>query len=175
MGKPDEEQVDQFLIYAGYGEVMHRLQVLELSLWQLQTRGIRPGATAEQAMSKVEKWNATTLGALMRGMKCQPHWPDGLVDRLLKAVDLRNYLAHHYLREYFVVVPSHINRERAAQELANISVFLKALVSDLDVHTLSLGIPIDDREVSDKTRAEIDGLRPAEWLGIPSLDTKTTN
>jgi hypothetical protein len=49
------------------------------------------------------------------------------------------------------------------------------LISDLDIHIISLGIPIDDQEVSDEVRAEIDVLRPAEWLGIPSRDTKTTN
>ncbi len=61
-----EESVDQFIIYAGYGEVMHRLQVLELSLWMIQSRGIKSQTRLDQAMAKVEKWNATTLGELPR-------------------------------------------------------------------------------------------------------------
>jgi hypothetical protein len=68
-------------------------------------------------MTTVEKWDAIILGELMRGMRTQSHWPDGLVGKLLKAVEIRNYLAHHYLREYFVVAPSKSSRERAAQEL----------------------------------------------------------
>jgi len=87
-----EESVDQFIIYAGYGEVMHRLQVLEMSLWMIQSRGIKSQTRLDQAITKVEKWNATTLGELMRGMRRQGHWPDGMVDKLLKAVDIRTSL-----------------------------------------------------------------------------------
>jgi hypothetical protein len=29
-----DERVDQFIVYAGYGEVMHRFQTVELVLWQ---------------------------------------------------------------------------------------------------------------------------------------------
>lgn len=71
MSEPSDERVDQFIIYAGYGEVMHRLQVLEMSLWTLPTRGIMPKTQFEHAMDRVEKWNGTTFGELMRGMKNQ--------------------------------------------------------------------------------------------------------
>ena len=146
---------------------MHRLQVLELSLWLIQSRGIKEKSTLEQGMAKVEKWNGTTLGELMRGMKNQPHWPPGLVDKLMKAVDLRNYLAHHYLREYFAIRPSETNRERAAEELAQLSVFVEELIEELDAHVASLGVPIDDSQLDEEMRMEIDQLRPSEWLGIP--------
>jgi hypothetical protein len=63
---PTGEKVDQIIIYAGYGEVMHRFQVLELSLWLTQTRRIKAGSSLKQGMVKVEKWNGTTLGELMR-------------------------------------------------------------------------------------------------------------
>ena len=61
-----EDEVDQFIVYGGYGEVMHQLQVLELALWGFLTRGIKPGTSLDQGMKKVEKWNATTIGSLLR-------------------------------------------------------------------------------------------------------------
>jgi hypothetical protein len=161
-----EESVDQFIIYAGYGEVMHRMQTLEMSLWLIQARNIKAGSTLEQGMAKVEKWNGTTLGELMRGMKNQTHWPIGLVDKLMKAIDHRNYLAHHYLREYFVIKPSEQNRERAARELAAVSVFLEELIDELDAHAAALGV-LADADLEQEARAEIDRLRPKDWLGIP--------
>ncbi len=161
-----EESVDQFIIYAGYGEVMHRLQVLEMSLWMIQSRGIKSQTRLDQAMAKVEKWNATTLGELMRGMRTQGHWPDGMVDKLLNAVDIRNYLAHHYLREYFVVAPSAANRDRATQELADLSVWVEELIDELEAHVLSLDIGSAD-ELEEQMAREIEALRPAEWLGMP--------
>jgi hypothetical protein len=85
----------------------------------------------------------------------------------MKAIDLRNYLAHHYRREYFAVKPSEQNREPAAQELAAISVFLEELINELDAHVASLGVPVGDSEFDEETRVEIDQLQPTEWLGIP--------
>lgn len=167
MSRGGEESVDQFIIYGGYGEVMHRLQVLELSLWMIQTRSIKSGTRLDQAMTKVEKWNATSFGELMRGMRTQTHWPDGLVDKLLKAVEIRNYLAHHYLREYFMVAPSKANRERAAQELADLSVWVEQLIDELDNHIRSLGVASVE-QLADETIREIEALRPVEWLSMPT-------
>ena len=161
MGDPSDARVDQFVVYAGYGEVMHRLQALELSLWLIQCRNIKAKSTSEQVMAKVEKWNETTFGNLMRGMRNQTHWPPSLVDKLTRAVQIRNYLAHHYLREYFAARPSEQNLERAAQELAEISVFLENLVSEVDTHAAALGVALGpDKE----TMAGIEQLRPTEWL-----------
>jgi hypothetical protein len=167
MSEGGEGSVDQFIIYGGYGAVMHRLQVLELSLWIIQTRGIKRGVQPSQARAKVEKWNATTLGELMRGMRTQSHWPDGMVDSLLQAVEIRNYLAHHFLREYFIVAPPEANRKRAAEELAGISVWLQELGSKLDDHVRSLGLG-DIEELDEETVQEIDSLRPIEWISMPT-------
>jgi hypothetical protein len=52
-----EDGVDQSIIYVGLGAVMHQ-------------------------SNEIEKWDATTLGQLMRGMRNQTHWLEGLVDRL---------------------------------------------------------------------------------------------
>jgi hypothetical protein len=48
-----------------YGEVMRRFQILELGLWSLLTRKIKPGATFNQAMEMVANWDSTTFGQLM--------------------------------------------------------------------------------------------------------------
>jgi hypothetical protein len=69
-----------------YGEVMRRFQTLELGLWSLLTRKIKPGATINQAMEMVANWGSTTFGQLMGGMKNQPHWPEELAWKLLEAV-----------------------------------------------------------------------------------------
>lgn len=100
----------------------------------LQTRSIKPATTMEQAMAKVGKWNGTTFGEFMRGMKNQPHWPKDLLDKLLHAVDVRNYMAHHFLREYFIAQRTEANRESAAQELANLANWLDELSGELDAH-----------------------------------------
>ena len=96
---------DQFIVYAGYGEVMHRFQTFELLLWQFLVRGIKRGSSLAQGVGqgpdKIIKWDNTTAGAIVRGLKSQAHWPDGMIDSLQEAVETRNYLADHFLREYF--------------------------------------------------------------------------
>ena len=100
-----DERVDQFIVYAGYGEVMHRVQIFELLLWQFLIRGIKRGSSFAQAMDKITRWDKTTAGSILRGLKGQAHWLDGMIDSLKEAVHTRNYLAHHFLREYFMVTP----------------------------------------------------------------------
>jgi len=130
MTNPDDG-VNEYLIYIGYGEVMRRFQTLELSLWGLLTRKIKPGTNPDQAMKMVERWDSTTFGQLMRGMKNQEYWPEGLLDKLLEAVEIRNYLAHHFLREFFLAVPSQENLRDASSQLADLSVWLQELDAEL--------------------------------------------
>ena len=100
----------------------------------------------------MERYNARTVDERNRS---QDHWPDGLVDKLLEAVDVRNYLAHHYLREYFVVVPAAANRDRAAQELADLSVWVEDLIGELDEHVRLLGIDVGE-ELDEQLAREVD-------------------
>jgi len=157
------ESVDQFLVYGAYGEVMHRFQVFELSLWQVLTRGIKPGMTTDQAMDKIEKWDATTFGSIVRGLKSQSHWPAGMIDELERAAQARNYLAHHFLREYFVMAASEEVKQQAVAQLARILDRLDRLEEDLGDHLRSLGIATID-DLDDEAKAMIDTLRPTEWL-----------
>ncbi|HST47092.1 hypothetical protein [Jatrophihabitans sp.] len=163
MAESNDEQIDQFIIFAGYGEVMHRFQLLEMGLWGLLSKSIKPATTMDQAIAKVKKWNGTTLGELMRGMKGQTHWPPELLAKLLRSVEIRNYLAHHFLREYFIAERSMENRKTATQELADLANWLDALSAELDDHLATQGITT--LEVLDpETAAEIDALRPKDWL-----------
>lgn len=163
VSEPSSEELDQFIIFGGYGEVMYRFQVLEMGLWGLLARSIKPATTMDQAMAKVEKWNGTTFGELMRGIKNQPHWPKDLLAELLNAVELRNYLAHHFLREYFIAQRTKANRDSAAQELANMANWLDDLSDELDAHLASQGIASIDN-LDEETAAEIDALRPKDWF-----------
>jgi hypothetical protein len=159
-----DQRVDQFIVYAAYGEVMHQFQVFEMTLWRFLSRWIKTGTSMDQAMEKAGKWDATTFGKMVRGLKSQTHWPDGVIDSLDGAVQTRNYLAHHFLREYFLVMHSHVAKEQATQQLAAVSVRLRDLEEALEVHLRSLGVASFD-ELDEETKAEIDKLRPTVWLG----------
>lgn len=143
---------------------MHQFQVFEMTLWGSLTKGIKPGMSESQAFDKITKWDGTTLGQLVRGLKTQGHWPEGMVESLEQAVEARNYLAHHFLREYFVVTPSERIRQQATEQLAHVSVRLEDLKEALEAHLRSLGVPSIE-ELDEEARTEIDKLRPKEWLG----------
>jgi hypothetical protein len=163
----NDEDAENAIIYLGYGKVMHQLQALELTLWQVLATKFKPGMTDGQMLAKLEKWDGTTLGQLVRGLKTQPHWPPALVDKLLAAVEHRNYLAHHFLREYFVVEHSQHNRDAASQALVEESIWLEKLDDELAAHLATLGIGTGSVEdLDDETRAEIDALRPTDWAAF---------
>ncbi|HEV2260149.1 MAG TPA: hypothetical protein VGS06_44145 [Streptosporangiaceae bacterium] len=160
-----DDGVSEYLIYIGYGEVMRRFQVLELGLWGLLTRKIKPGTNLGQAMEMVARWDGTTFGQLMRGMKNQEHWPEGLVAKLMEAVEIRNYLAHHFLREFFMAAPSQENLHDASSQLADLSVWLDELDAELDAHLASLGIETAS-SIDAEAMALADSLRPEKWFGF---------
>ncbi|MET0414818.1 MAG: hypothetical protein ABW022_02205, partial [Actinoplanes sp.] len=161
---PDNaEELEQSVIYVGFGAVMHQFQVIELTLWQFLTRTIDDGPAAEQAIATVENWDAAAFGDMVRGLKTQPHWPTGLVDELEGAVATRNYLTHNFLREHFAVTRSEGARSAAARELADLSKRLLALEDNLEAHLKGLGIAIIDTVPGEITE-EIEALRPKTWL-----------
>ncbi|RSN61527.1 hypothetical protein DMH01_15575 [Amycolatopsis sp. WAC 04182] len=142
---------------------MHQFQILELPLWGFLARNLKSGITFDQGTAKVERWDATTFGKLWRGLRTQDHWPAGLVAELDQAVKARNYLAHHFLREYFLVVSSDEHREDALTQLARIGKRLDAVLTRLGEHGGALGLP-DDDELDEQTRQKIEALRPTSWL-----------
>ena len=113
---------------------MHKFQVLEVALWGFRARSLKPVTSLDQGMAKVEQWNATTFGQMWRGLRTQDHWPKSLVAEVDRVVEARNHLAHHFLREYFLVVPSQEHRENAVTQLARIACRLDDLRGRLDKH-----------------------------------------
>ncbi|WP_410646532.1 hypothetical protein [Amycolatopsis sp. cmx-4-54] len=165
--EPDSQTVDQFIVYGAYGEIMHQFQLLELTLWGFLARNLKSGITFDQGVAKVERWDATTFGKLWRGLRTQDHWPAGLVAELDQAIEARNFLAHHFLREYFLVVPSEEHREDALTQLARTGGRLDAVMARLDEHARALGLP-DDDELDEQTHQAIEALRPTGWFTASS-------
>ena len=164
MGYPDNpEEIEQSVIYVGFGAVMHQFQVIELTLWQFLTRTIDDRPAAEEAMAKVENWDATTFAAMVRGLRTQPHWPSGMLDELERAVATRNFLAHHFLRELFAGTPSEAARAHATQTLADVLKRLVLLEESLEAHLKSRGITIIETVPTEITD-EIEALRPRTWF-----------
>ncbi|NIK54648.1 hypothetical protein [Kribbella shirazensis] len=86
-----------------------------------------------------------------------------MLDQLDGALEARNYLAHQFLREYFVLKPSVDARDRATAQLAEIARRQEKLQSELDIHLRSVGVP-DVDELDDRLLNELDALRPTTWL-----------
>lgn len=158
----DDDSLSAGIIYVAYGELMHKLQVMEMSLWQIQALRMSKGMTDPQAFAKVEKWDGTTFGALYRGMKSQPHWPEDLIWKVGHAVQLRNHLAHNFLREFFMAVESQANFDAGANQLLEWHGLVDGLSDELDEHIRSLGGGGWD-ELDDVTKAEVEALRPTVW------------
>lgn len=91
---------------------------MQLSLTQLLMRNLKSRSTLDQMLAKVERWNGTTLGQQLRGLKSQDiAWAPGLVEDLELAVDTRNYLAHHFFIDYFLMLPSQHAQDQALESL----------------------------------------------------------
>ncbi|WP_137123348.1 hypothetical protein [Segeticoccus rhizosphaerae] len=157
----DNGRIGEALIYIGYGELMRRLQVLEMSLWQVQSLRFKRGVTAEQAMKKVHGWDGATFGKMWGGMKSQGHWPENLIHNIDQAVGLRNHLAHHFLREFFAARPSQESYRAGADQLVEWSQRMDQLEAELTEHLRTLGMP-DLDDLDDETLADLESLRP-DW------------
>ena len=65
-------EVDQDEVYWAYGKVMHKFQLLELTLWMLL---VPEEVSWQKGMAKIDKWDQTTFGSLARSIRSQ-----GLLD-----------------------------------------------------------------------------------------------
>jgi hypothetical protein len=65
----------------------------------------KPDTTLDQRFRKMDGWYGTTLGRLYGSVKAQGHLPQSLADELDELVEVRNYLAHHFLIEWACAVP----------------------------------------------------------------------
>lgn len=93
-------------------------------------------------------------------MRAQAHWPAGLVERLEWVVDLRNFLAHYYLCELFVLQPTPELYEHAAEELVRWSNHVEQVDHELESHGETPGVP-SISVLDPQVQAEIDSSRPS--------------
>lgn len=83
-------------------------------------------------------------------------------------MDIRNYLAHNFLRDYHVCVPSRDNELRAAEWLAEMSVWVEALDETLETHLRDCGVP-NCGDLDGATSMDIEKHRPTRWVARPDL------
>jgi hypothetical protein len=156
----DDTDVSRFTVFYGYGEVMLRFQVLEMSYWQILATRLKRGMTLDQGMQKVEGWEHQTGERLIKVLGL----PDELRDEAFTAVNTRNCLAHSFLRDRapFLGVPG--VAEGAAEELTKVSAKLDEFEERLEAYMRDdLGVV----ELSDEELKQLGldvALDPAEWL-----------
>ena len=156
-----ESDVDRSLVYVAYGELMHRIQVFDLTVVQLISWLGEPGASFTEKVDEIEELISKTLGRLIHKAKERHEFPDALVDDLDEMLSRRNYVAHHFRREYFMVVTSERVREQALVWLAETAARLESLEAALEDQLHRLGAP--DISDLDPTLAKIDEMRPSDW------------
>jgi hypothetical protein len=159
----DEDETSPLVVYVGYGEAMHKLQLLELMLWSFATRRFKRGTTGEQMIQKIEGWDKTELGRMWRSMADQDHWPSGIVAMVDALIEARNFLAHRFLLLHFLWQPSQQHTDESTEYLMDLSARLDAALAILEEHARSLGIAgVDD--LDEETLQELAALRPGSQV-----------
>jgi hypothetical protein len=146
-------------------------QSLELDLWQFLMVRIKPNALLKTWTRKMQGWNAQTLGSIYGSIKAQGHLPQSIADELDGAVEFRNYLAHRFLIEWAIVVPSVEVRDAALDVLGKVSDRLAALTAALTAHLRAQGWDPETEldSLDEETLREIEALRPTRWPGEPPV------
>jgi hypothetical protein len=163
----EQAQLNRYMVFGAYGALMLDFQSLELDLWQFLMVRIKPSAPLEAWTRKMQGWNGQTLGSIYGSIKAQGHLPQSIADELDEAVEFRNYLAHRFLVEWAVVVPSVEVRDAALEVLAKVSDRLDALTEALTAHLRAQGWDpeIELNSLDEETLREIEALRPTRWPG----------
>ena len=65
-----------------------------------------------------------------------------------------------------MIAPSERVKKQATEQLAHVSARLEDLEEALEAHLRSLGV-VGIEELDDEARAEIEKLRPKDWLDEP--------
>jgi hypothetical protein len=133
---------------------------MELTLFEILSHGIERKSTLDQGLAKVTGWFGNSLGTIIRNVR--PYLPQVLADELGEALAARNFLAHHFLREWAVITPSTESTDAALADLDRYSTGLDALNRALEDHMRSQGWE-PDPELDEDTQREIDALRPTTW------------
>lgn len=117
-------------VFARFGLAMYHSQCLEhqlglmlASMFNRQFLEVPP----EDRDAFYDRKLSKTLGQMVRALKNTISVPPTLEDRLNKAVDFRNWLAHRYFRERAREILSLREREHMISELQGQADFLQAL------------------------------------------------
>lgn len=141
---------------------MLQLQLLEMNFWAMRAANLKKGMSQPQVLEAMKKWDKTTFGDLVRGLKSQGHFDEDLRWKLDQLVELRNHIAHNFLREFFAAERGAANYKRG---LAAIDRW-QELVQDLDEE---LSRYLDEMfgegwdELSDAEATEVANLQPKRW------------
>lgn len=156
----DESSQSAAVVYVGFGQVMHKFQLIEMNLWSVKALHFKAGIQEHQAFAKLANWDAKAVfGGLVEELKDQHHWPAGMVERLRAAVRVRNYLAHRFLREFFMAENSEENYGRGIEQLIRWSEMVDELDAELAAHVVHLA----GGDIDEETKAELAQFLPTTW------------
>jgi hypothetical protein len=150
-----DARFQRFTLMNGYGEVMLRFQVLEMSYWQILATRIKRGSTLDQGMVRLSGWAGQTGERLINGLGL----PDDLRAEADAAVKMRNYLAHDFLRERAPFMRDPAVCREAAGQLAEIDVHIDEFGHRLDQYIRGLGV----QELSEEEINELELVAPADF------------
>jgi hypothetical protein len=153
--QPDEATVARLVLMNGYGEVMLRFQVLEMSYWQILATRIKRGSTLDQGIARLSGWAGQTGERLINKLGL----PDDLRAEADAAVKTRNYLAHDFLRDQWPFLSEPPVCRSAAEQLAAIAVHIEEFEGRLNLYVQDLGV----QELTEEEIEELGLVAPADF------------
>ena len=131
---------DQYELYAEFGMVAERAQVLEVAAGNVAlgflatfvgTDEITPEQT-EIYRAIVDDVNRKTFGSLLKHLKKTMNLSDSIIKVIDEALERRNYLTHHFFRSHNFALYSEKGRETMTAELKEIGEKLDLAKRTLD-------------------------------------------
>lgn len=119
---------DQYDLYAQFGIAAEKAQTLELEAgnFVLTYLGLffKPGQITEEQReflsSIVDEMNHKTLGRLLKSIKGLATFDQSFLSAVERALERRNYLAHHFFRSHNFAIYSEEGRRGMIEDLRNI-------------------------------------------------------
>jgi len=124
----DEEYLKD--VYARFGLAMYWAQAVEREIGILLAAVYNPAfrlSTPDERERAFQEEFSKTLGRLVAKLRAKGHVEPAFEARLLKSVETRNWLAHHYFWDRAGHFMSHGGRELILDELARITDELRAI------------------------------------------------
>jgi hypothetical protein len=145
---------DQYELYAEFGMVAEKAQVLEVAAGNValgflamfvKTDEITPEQT-EMYRAIVDDVNRKTFGSLLKHLKKTMNLSESIIKVIDEALERRNYITHHFFRSHNFALYSEKGRETMTAELKEISEKL-----DLAKRTLDAMAELMDQMAGRKT------------------------